>query len=62
VIKPLALTVITGTAEAEPNDPTFELTVAKAKPIVPLEVRGEFEIVKSEPVIPTEVRGGVTVL
>ena len=47
---------------AEPNVPTVELTVARAKPIFPFAVSGEFAITKSPPVIPTEVKGGVTVL
>ena len=36
VIRPLALTVKVGAAVAEPNDPTFALTVARVKTVEPL--------------------------
>jgi hypothetical protein len=36
VINPLALTVKMGAAVAEPNDPTFELTVARVKTVEPV--------------------------
>ena len=35
VIRPFASTVMTGTSEAEPNDPTLELTEAKVSAAEP---------------------------
>ena len=58
VTSPLALTVIIGTKVADPNEPTFELTVANvafviAVPVVP-------DSVKSPPVTEIDPLGIVT--
>jgi len=57
VIKPLPLTVITGTTVVDPNDPVFEFTVARVKELVPavLEASPENAGSLASPSVPLEI-------